>query len=363
MTTGGQFSLVRITWALLHILAILFHLSDYQAIIDPYYSYLEVVLKLVLTSFVLIGSKVRFAAFGLLILESAFVATSTPLEADNIFNCLMLLCLSLLPSPTCLSWDNRYYNDPRGNWHLSAWQRFLLFFVIFALPFAFPFSYAIYSAPKTFFPFSSLPITCLLSLLSLGAFFFLYKSEKSSHLVWRTLSFVLLGSILLFFYREGKGETYPCLVLLGISLSLPAKDRPMLLFYDGSCGLCHRAVRFALSESSLQNLYFSPQGSPSFQLIQKNHPVQFPDSLVLIDDKQRIFFKTQAVIQLLKSFGGIWALIAAFIPKKLYGTLNQLYDAIAQIRLSLFTTPKEACPILPSDLQKLFEEENFFKIK
>ena len=58
---------------------------------------------------------------------------------------------------------------------------------------------------------------------------------------------------------------------------------PELLFYDGGCGLCHRAVRFVLwADPEGRAFRFAPLGGDTFQaLVSAGERERLPDSLVV----------------------------------------------------------------------------------
>ena len=128
------------------------------------------------------------------------------------------------------------------------------------------------------------------------------------------------------------------------------------LFYDGTCGLCHRAVRFVLAEDPDGAAFrFAPlQGDAFLAQVPDAERARLPDSLVLVTADGRVLTRSAAMRHLLASLGGIWRVLAAvvqIVPARLQ---DALYDGIARIRHRLFARPKDACPILPPDLRERF---------
>ncbi|MDJ0841887.1 MAG: DCC1-like thiol-disulfide oxidoreductase family protein [Acidobacteriota bacterium] len=129
------------------------------------------------------------------------------------------------------------------------------------------------------------------------------------------------------------------------------------LFYDGNCGLCHRAVRFVLAEDSTGALLrFAPlQGEKITELLDETQRNSLPDSLVLADADGRILVKSTAALTIGRRLGGLWRLAAYLgfaVPRVIR---DAAYDGIARIRYKLFAQPKEACPLLPPHLRDRFE--------
>lgn len=141
----------------------------------------------------------------------------------------------------------------------------------------------------------------------------------------------------------------------------PKKYRmPLKVFYDGSCGLCHRFVQFGLIEAPFEKPFiFAPlQGKLFQELMKRQNGVQVPDSIVVYnEEKDIILFKSQAIFCVLQSLGGTWrglAYIEKFLPCKV---LDVAYDYIAKIRQRLFKKPKSGCPMLLQEWKQyvLFE--------
>ena len=126
------------------------------------------------------------------------------------------------------------------------------------------------------------------------------------------------------------------------------------LFYDGGCGLCHRAVRFALAEAPGDAaLVFAPLGSEAFRDVYRGRE-DLPDSLAYAPAEGELLFRTDAVVRLLERLGGGWRVAAALlrlIPRPLR---DAGYDGIAATRHLLFRKPDDACPIIPPHLRGRF---------
>lgn len=128
------------------------------------------------------------------------------------------------------------------------------------------------------------------------------------------------------------------------------------LFYDGACGLCHRAVRFVLAEDPEGRAFrFAPLGSEAFLAqVPEAERAHLPDSLVLVTADGRVLTRAGAVRHLQERLGGIWralALAVRIVPARVQ---DAAYDTIARIRHRVFARPRDACPILPSHLRARF---------
>jgi predicted DCC family thiol-disulfide oxidoreductase YuxK len=130
-----------------------------------------------------------------------------------------------------------------------------------------------------------------------------------------------------------------------------------LVFYDGSCGLCHRAVRFILAEDRDGNAFrFAPLGGETFlAAVDESRRATLPDSVAIVTAGGDLLTRSRAVLRILARLGGVWRLlgaVAGIIPPAL---LDALYDGVARIRYRLFAKPTDACPLIPKELRARFE--------
>lgn len=137
----------------------------------------------------------------------------------------------------------------------------------------------------------------------------------------------------------------------------PLRDAaPARLFYDGACGLCHRAVRFVLAEDRCGDaVRFSPlQGEAFAAAVPEHVRRELPDSLVLLLADGTLLVRSRAALACAERLGGLWRVLATVgraVPPAL---LDRGYDFVARIRTRLFAQPKEACPLLPPELRQRF---------
>jgi predicted DCC family thiol-disulfide oxidoreductase YuxK len=138
----------------------------------------------------------------------------------------------------------------------------------------------------------------------------------------------------------------------------PRRDAsPATLFYDGGCGLCHRAVRFVIAEDrDGRGFRYAPLGSEAFvRVIPPAERAALPDSLVLVTPDGRIRSRSAALREIGFRLGGLWRALAwggGLVPA---GLLDRGYDWIARVRSGMFARPDDACPILPADLRNRFD--------
>lgn len=115
------------------------------------------------------------------------------------------------------------------------------------------------------------------------------------------------------------------------------------VLYDGSCGLCHRSVRFLIAEdvSGTSFVYVPQEGGGS--------------TIIVETANGRTLTRSDAVIHLLHRLGGFWRLIAlvfTLVPRVLR---DGAYDLVARVRYRIFGKTKDACPLMPPDLRSRFQ--------
>jgi len=126
------------------------------------------------------------------------------------------------------------------------------------------------------------------------------------------------------------------------------------LFYDGSCGLCHRTIRLALAAApDDKGLLFAPLASAAFKAAVPGD-LKLPDSLIYVTADGAVLSRTAAVIRLLDRLGGRWR-IAAGVLRVVPKPIRDIgYDAVAAIRHRVFARPSDACPLIPPDQRDRF---------
>lgn len=132
------------------------------------------------------------------------------------------------------------------------------------------------------------------------------------------------------------------------------EDSQETIFYDGDCGLCHRAVIFVLSEELGQNTFkFSALQSDYFQNSEASK-ANLGDSIIVEKSDGSFLSESSAVIHILSRLGGLWRVVGFLlwsVPKPIrdFG-----YRLVARVRRKVFAQPTEICPILPTELQNRF---------
>ncbi len=129
-----------------------------------------------------------------------------------------------------------------------------------------------------------------------------------------------------------------------------------LLFYDGTCGLCHHSVKFVLArDREGTGFRFAPlQGATFAETYNESQRAGFPDSIVLRTDDGRTLVRAAAAIEIGERLGGVWRTLARIIGVLPRWLLDWVYDGVAKVRKRIFAPPAGACPLLPPELRGRF---------
>lgn len=126
------------------------------------------------------------------------------------------------------------------------------------------------------------------------------------------------------------------------------------VFYDGTCGLCHRGMRFLVAEDPTGTSFrYAPLGGDAFAA-QFPDPGDLPDSVIVQTPAGETIVRSDAAVYLLQRLGGLWRVLGtlfAVLPKRLR---DAIYDFVARVRYRIFGREKDACPIVPPDLRSRF---------
>ena len=137
----------------------------------------------------------------------------------------------------------------------------------------------------------------------------------------------------------------------------PANQQTEILFYDGHCGLCHRAVKFILKHDRSGTAFrFAPLQGQMFQTrVPVDQRAGLPDSMVVQTYDGSLFVRSNAWIHILRRLCGSWKIMAAVVAPIPRPLRDAVYDLIARIRYRVFRRRDDLCPIVPRDLRMRFD--------
>jgi predicted DCC family thiol-disulfide oxidoreductase YuxK len=340
-------------------------------------------LGIALGALLALGTWDRAAALGLAYLQACLLGRN-PLIANPAipFVGWMLLAHACMPAAAYGAWKVRGRTDPRGGWSFPG-PLFLAAWVVMSL--AYSYSGAHKLASPSWVDGSALaqvlanPLArpgalrewllglppVLLQLATWGAlalelaFAPLALVRRLRPWLWLAMVGLHLGLLSLVAFAD---LTAGMLILHLFTLDpawLPQRapgttDR---MYYDGNCGLCHRAVRFFLAEDRAESAFrFAPLVSSSArQRIGEARLRSLPDSIVVETASGEVLVRSAAILHAAERLGGLWwalARAARCVPE---GLRDRVYDWIARHRVGWFGRTEQACPILPADLRARFD--------
>lgn len=129
-----------------------------------------------------------------------------------------------------------------------------------------------------------------------------------------------------------------------------------LVFYDGTCGLCHGWVRFLLrrDRDGSRFRYAPLQGETWVARVSAERRRELPDSVVVRTAEGDLLVESRGVIHLLRRLGSGWKVAAGLLWIVPWPLRDLGYRLIAALRYRLFRRPRELCPIVPAELRERF---------
>lgn len=127
-----------------------------------------------------------------------------------------------------------------------------------------------------------------------------------------------------------------------------------IILFDGVCNLCNGTVQFIIKRDKKDLFrYAALQSDIGKQLVdERKIDTSKVDSIILVEPGMAYYVKSDAALQIFKSFGGFWPLVAVFqwIPSTIR---NIVYDFIAKNRYKWFGK-KEYCMVPTPELRAKF---------
>ncbi len=406
--TGGQYSVFRVifgSYLLVHFLGLLPWATEVwsnegvipsgsdvptlmpwnvlQWLDAPAFVFSFISLLGVASVFFLLGSFDRVAAIFLWYgLSCLFGRNPLTLNPSLPFVGWMLLLHAALPTSPFGAWSARRRLDPRGDWHFPG-ALFCVAWVLMAAGYTYS-GYTKLISPSWMDgtaleyvlrnPLArtglvrdlmlALP-SWLLHLMTWGGlaaellFAPLALIPRLRPWLWLSLLFMHLGLLILIDFADlSLGMVMLHFLTFNPSwIRARSSEGTHMLFYDGSCGLCHHAVRFVLAESrDREGFRFAAlQGTTFQEKVPEDKRKSFPDSMALLTPGGELLVRSSAAVGILKGLGGIWSCLGfvfGLVPCRMR---DFLYDQVAAIRHRLFAKPKEECPLLPPELRMRFD--------
>ena len=180
---------------------------------------------------------------------------------------------------------------------------------------------------------------------------------RARPILWGAMFVVQLGFLCLLNFAD---LTSPMLLFHLLTFDpkwIPAKQSGAQewIFYDGTCGLCHRVVRFVLAEDRIGSFTFSPlQGETFKRTVREEERKGLPDSFVVADLSGRPLLRSDAVVHIARRLGGLWRVLGAILAVTPKPIRDGGYRLVGAIRHRLFAKPAQFCPVVPTELRIRF---------
>lgn len=117
-----------------------------------------------------------------------------------------------------------------------------------------------------------------------------------------------------------------------------------IILFDGVCNLCNSFVKFIIKQDKKSKFKIaSLQSDIAIDLLEKRGFANFPNNSIVYITKDKVFFKSEAVLFILYKLGYPWKALYIFnlLPKLIR---DSLYNVIARNRYRLFGK-KDQCMI------------------
>lgn len=139
---------------------------------------------------------------------------------------------------------------------------------------------------------------------------------------------------------------------------MDSHERQPWVFFDGSCGLCHRAVRSVLaSPRTRREFRFAPIGGAAYlREVPESARTDAAHSIVVLTAEGELLTRSEAVIHLAARMGAGYrglAFVGRLVPSWI---LDLGYDGVASVRHRLFRRPETACPVVPDEWMERFSD-------
>lgn len=129
-----------------------------------------------------------------------------------------------------------------------------------------------------------------------------------------------------------------------------------VVFYDGGCGLCHAAVRFALRRDRDGSRFaFAPIGRAAWREAFPDAEQPPRDTVVVRTADGRSLLRSAAVLRLARRLSWPWALLAGLVWLVPAPLRDLAYRGVARVRRRLFAAPQGVCPAGSAEQRARFD--------
>lgn len=137
------------------------------------------------------------------------------------------------------------------------------------------------------------------------------------------------------------------------------QDGSERIYYDGTCGFCHKGVLFVLRHDRAGKVRFryAPlQGETYKAVVESVTGTQTrPETLVVQTSDGGLLGRSDGVIHILRRLGGGWNVVAGAVALCPRPVRDGAYNLVARWRSRLARRPTALCPVVPASLADRFD--------
>jgi len=248
----------------------------------------------------------------------------------------LLIVHACLPRAPFLSVDARGRVDPRGGWSMPP-PLFAAMWIVMSIGYGYS-AWTMLISPSRTGVDLGFGLALLLAPLALV--------RRVRPWLWLAMLALHLGLMLLIDFAD----LSLMMVIVHLFTFDPAwvprrlPETTDLVLYDGTCGLCHRGMRWLIAEDAT---------GTSFRYAALE--TERPDSVIVKTQAGEVLMRSAASMHLLARLGGLWRVIGVLFGLLPRRVRDAMYDFVARIRYRIFGRTKDACPLIPPDLRTRFE--------
>ena len=113
-------------------------------------------------------------------------------------------------------------------------------------------------------------------------------------------------------------------------------ERYDIILFDGVCNLCNGFVRFIIKYDKRRSFkLYSLQSDQGRILLEKNRLEHFSNNTIVYINENKVFIRSEAVLNILKRIGYPWKVMYVFIILPQF-VRDWVYNFIAKHRYTLF---------------------------
>jgi predicted DCC family thiol-disulfide oxidoreductase YuxK len=128
-------------------------------------------------------------------------------------------------------------------------------------------------------------------------------------------------------------------------------DAFSVVYYDGQCRLCNRAIRFIAYRDPHRRFRFCALQSPRGQQAARRAGLQPMDvDSMILEENGVLYTRSVAALRIAGRLRAPWPVLRLLVGWLPAAWLDRLYDAVARRRFRWFGRQDDACPLFDAAL-------------